>query len=179
MWWLTTSIAAELDASVNTLFELGSDFDYATWYLKDKEVALADLKLEVSDPQGPVPLGESVIYEIRVRNRGTTAAEGVGVIGLFSAGIDPTSVEGAQYTIRDGRVTFNPIKSLPAGQEITLRIKASASQAGTHVFRAEVACQDLDIKLAAEETTRFFEDEFRWEDGQTPYSAERNDTVTR
>ncbi|NOY41257.1 MAG: hypothetical protein GXP26_05410 [Planctomycetes bacterium] len=142
-------------------------------------VALADLKLDVSDPQGPIPLDETVLYEIRIRNRGTTAAEGINVVGLFSAGIDPTSVEGAQYAIRDGRVTFHPIKSLPAGGELVLRIRATAKQAGTHTFRAEVACQDLEIKLAAEETTRFFEDEFRWEDGKTPYSAERSESIAR
>ncbi|MEM8946028.1 MAG: hypothetical protein AAGD11_12700, partial [Planctomycetota bacterium] len=134
-------------------------------------VALADLKLEVSDPQGPLPLGESVVYEIRVRNRGTTGAEHINIVGLFSEGIDPTTVEGAQYTVRDGRVSFHPIKSLPAGREVVLRIHAEANQAGTHIFRTEVTCPKLDIKLAAEETTRFFEDEHSWENGQTPYMA--------
>ncbi|NOY30249.1 MAG: hypothetical protein GXP28_08740 [Planctomycetes bacterium] len=147
-------------------------------------VALADLKLEVTDPQGPLPLGDSALYEIRVHNRGKTAAEGISIVGLFSEGIDPVSVEGAQYTERDGRVIFHPIKSLPADREIVLRIRAKATQAGTHIFRAEVVCQDLDIKLAAEETTRFFEDSTHWENGsweesQTPYSAENGETVSR
>lgn len=142
-------------------------------------VALADLKLEVTDPQGPLPLGESVVYEIRVRNRGTTNAENINVIGLFSEGIDPTTVEGAQFSVRDGRVTFHPIKSLPAGREVLLRIHAKANQVGTHVFRTEVACPKLDIKLAAEETTRFFEEEHRWEEGETPYSAERAAAMNR
>lgn len=142
-------------------------------------VALADLKLEVSDPQGPLPLGESIVYEIRVRNRGTTGAEHINIVGLFSEGIDPTTVEGAQYTVRDGRVSFHPIKSLPAGREVVLRIHAKASQVGTHIFRTEVTCPKLDIKLAAEETTRFFEDEHRWENGQTPYMAERETTKQR
>ena len=142
-------------------------------------IALADLKLEVSDPQGPLPMGESVAYEIRVRNRGTTNAENINVIGLFSDGIDPTTVEGAQFSLRDGRVSFHPIKSLPAGREILLRINAKANRVGTHVFRTEVTCPELDIKLAAEETTRFFEDEYRWEDGETPYTAERQSTTTR
>ena len=142
-------------------------------------VALADLKLEVTDPQGPVPVGETVTYEIRVVNRGTTAAEGVSIVGLFSEGIDPTSIEGAQYSVRDGRVAFHPIQNLPAGREVILRIRAQASQVGTHIFRAEVVCQDLDIKLAAEETTRFFQDEFRWEDGPAAYSADRDGSVSR
>lgn|GEM_PF-1985007 len=136
-------------------------------------VALADLKLEVSDPQGPLPLGEAVIYEIRVRNRGTTSAENINVTGLFSAGIDPTTVEGAQFSVRDGRVSFHPIKSLPAGREVLLKIHAKANQIGTHVFRTEVTCQTLDIKLAAEETTRFFQDQHRWKDGKTAYSSDR------
>jgi len=141
--------------------------------------ALADLKLEVTDPQGPLPMGEQVVYEIRVQNRGTTAAEEISVVGLFSEGIDPTTVEGAQFSIRDGRVSFHPIKNLPAGREVLLRIHAKASRAGTHIFRAEVVCQKLEIKLAAEETTRFFEDEHHWEDGETPYSAERKKSVSR
>ena len=77
-------------------------------------------------------------------------------------------------------MTFQPVKSLPAGGEILLRIRAVASQAGTHIFRAEVICEDLDIRLAAEETTRFFEDEFHWDEGETPYTAEnRSGTKVR
>jgi hypothetical protein len=94
-------------------------------------------------------------------------------VGLFSEGIDPVSVEGAQYSIRDGRVSFRTIKSLPAGRDIVLRIHAKATQPGTHLFRAEVTCQDLDIRLSSEETTRFFQDKFRWAEGSTPYMAER------
>ena len=146
---------------------------------KTEVIALADLKLEVIDPQGPLPLGESVAYEIRVRNRGTTSAENINIVGMFSEGIDPTTVEGAQFNVRDGRVSFHPIKSLPAGREVVLRIHAKANQVGTHTFRTEVTCQALDIKLAAEETTRFFEDEHRWEDGQTPYTAEREAAIKR
>ncbi len=142
-------------------------------------VALADLQLDVRDPQGPLPLGEAVVYEISVRNRGTTSAENINVVGLFSEGIDPTTVEGAQYTVRDGRVSFHPIKSLPAGREIQLRIHAKASQVGTHIFRTEVTCPKLDIKLAEEETTRFYEDQQLWEEGQTPYMAERETSEQR
>jgi hypothetical protein len=143
-----------------------------------KVIALADLKLTINDPQGARPIGESVLYEIRVENRGTTDAHGISIVGLFSEGIDPVSVEGAQNSVRDGRVTFQPVKSLPAGGEVHLKIRAVASRVGTHIFRAEVVCDDLDIRLAAEETTRFFEDEFHWDEGETPYTAEKS-TATR
>ena len=151
----------------------------ATKFIQTNVVAVADLKLNVNDPKGPVPVGEEVTYEISVRNRGMTTAEGVNIVGLFSEGIDPTSVEGAQFSVRDGRVTFHTIKSLPASREILLKIRALAKVSGTHVFRAEVICQDLDIKLAAEESTKFFQDEQSWEDSKTPYSAEHSDGYSR
>ncbi|TWU24593.1 DUF11 domain-containing protein [Bythopirellula polymerisocia] len=141
-------------------------------------IAVADLKLDVSDPKGPVAVGETAIYEIRIRNRGTTEAPNVGVVGLFSEGIDPTAVEGAQFTVRDGRVSIHP-NTLPAGEEMVLRIRAVAAREGTHVFRAEVTCQELDIKLAAEETTKFYEDQYRWADGKSAYSNDKSGAITR
>lgn len=147
--------------------------------VRTEVVALADLKLEVRDPRGAQPTGEPVTYEIRVENRGSTDAQGISIVGLFSEGIDPVSVEGAESSVRDGRVNFQPISSLPPGGELTLHIRAVASDVGMHIFRAEVSCQDLDIKLAAEETTRFFEDEFRWNEGETPYTAIRSDGAVR
>ncbi|MEM9658476.1 MAG: hypothetical protein AAF961_08955, partial [Planctomycetota bacterium] len=100
-------------------------------------IALADLKMEVSDPKGPIAVGEEATYEVTIRNRGTTAANGVEAVALFSEGIDPTAVDGGRHTINDGRVSFQPIASLAAGDKVTLRIKATASAPGTHVFRAE------------------------------------------
>lgn len=122
-------------------------------------VAIADLKLDVLDPKGPVATGQEVAYQIRVTNRGASEAREVRVVGLFSAGIEPYHVEGGLSKIHDGRVAFETIESVPAGEEQVFTIYARAHEEGTHLFRAEVLCRDLDIKLAAEETTRFFRDE--------------------
>jgi uncharacterized repeat protein (TIGR01451 family) len=132
--------------------------------------ALADLKLQVTDPEGVLPVGQTATYEIHVQNRGQTAARGVNVVAMFSEGIEPEHVEGGQHEIRDGRVAFRTIDALPAGAEVVLRIHAKASQPGTHVFRAEVVCDDLDTKLSSEETTRFFVEEQRWADASAAYS---------
>jgi uncharacterized repeat protein (TIGR01451 family) len=124
----------------------------------------------VSDPQGVLPVGQTAQYEIRVQNRGLTAARGVNVVAMFSAGIEPVHVEGGQHEIRDGRVAFRTIDALPAGAEVVLTIHAKASEPGTHVFRTEVVCDDLEAKLAAEETTRYFVEEERWADASAAYS---------
>ena len=140
--------------------------------------ALADLKLEVIDPKGVVPVGEMAVYEIHIKNHGLIAAKGIEVVAMFSEGVEPSHVEGGQHSIRDGRVAFRPIDELAAGGETVLRIHAKATASGTHVFRAEVSCQELEAKLAAEETTRFFTEEERWADASTAY-AEEGETQTR
>jgi len=134
-------------------------------------IALADLKLDVTDPKGPVPVGSEIDYEIIVTNRGRSTAEQVNVVGLFSAGVEPVSAEGGEATITDGRVGFRTIGALPAGQKVRFKIRAKAGTAGTHLFRAEVLCRDLEIKLAAEETTRFFQDESTGAIGGAPIES--------
>ncbi|MDP6443473.1 MAG: hypothetical protein QGG36_10180 [Pirellulaceae bacterium] len=120
--------------------------------------ALADLKLLVNDPQGPKPVGEDVIYEIVVVNRGTKSAQNVKVIGHFSDGIEPTSAEGAGFEIMPGQVEFAAVKRIGAGERVVLKIKARAEKSGNHRFRAEVIAADPETKLLAEEATRFFDE---------------------
>jgi uncharacterized repeat protein (TIGR01451 family) len=130
-------------------------------------IAIADLKLEVTDPSGPIAVGTQAVYEIHIHNRGASAAKDINVVALFSDGIEPEQAEGAMYSVADGRVSFRTIDELQAGRDLVLRIRAHAVQPGTHVFRAEVLCKELEIKLAAEETTRFYADDVR-PDGDQP-----------
>jgi uncharacterized repeat protein (TIGR01451 family) len=157
----------ELKCTVNTpgANQLQLDASTAAGDLSDKKlaetnvVALADLKLDVSDPSGPVAVGDAAIYEIRVQNRGASTAKDINVVALFSAGVEPEQGDGAQYSVSNGRVAFRAIDELPVGRQVVLKVRAQAVQPGTAIFRAEVLCRDLDIKLAAEETTRFYADD--------------------
>jgi uncharacterized repeat protein (TIGR01451 family) len=135
--------------------------------------AIADLKLAVSDPSGPVAVGSQALYEIRVENRGADVARNVNVVALFSEGIEPDPSD--SYTVADGRVTFRTIDQLPAGGDVKLRVRARALQPGTHVFRAEVLCSALEIKLAAEETTRFYSDDVASESDDNGDRSARRD----
>ncbi|MEN0109598.1 MAG: hypothetical protein AAF805_02630, partial [Planctomycetota bacterium] len=140
---------------------------------KTSVIALADLKLDVLDPKGPIATGEEVEYEIRVTNRGSNEARDVAIIGLFSDGIEPHHIDGADATIDDGRVELAVIPTMAAGEDRVFKIRARAHEPGTHLFRAEVLCTDLEIKLAAEETTRFFEDETINVAGEGPRTGSR------
>lgn len=121
-----------------------------------KVEAVADLKLVVADPLGPKPVGEEVVYQVTITNRGTKAARKVAVVVNFSEGVEPTGVEGAKAEVGGGQALFQPISSIEPGAELVLKIKAKAEKAGSHIFRAEVRCTDPETRLASEQTSRFF-----------------------
>lgn len=122
-------------------------------------IAVADLVLEVSDPAGPVAVGGDALYELRVKNRGSKAAEGVEIAAFYSKGIEPVSAEGGGHEISPGTVVFAPIAKLGAGEETVFKIHARAEAGGTHRFRVELQCKPLGTKLSQEETTLFYSDE--------------------
>jgi len=118
--------------------------------------AMADLRLNVVDPSGPVAVGDETTYEVIIHNRGSKGAENVEVVAYFSRGVEPTAVEGGGHKIAPGQVVFDKIPLLAAGQSVSFKIHAKADTSGNHVFRAEVYCRPLDMRLASEETTHFY-----------------------
>ncbi len=128
----------------------------ATVKLETKVTSVADLVMSVNDPLAPAPVGREVPYEITLRNRGSKAAEDVRVVVQFSDGIEPNSVAGHPGRVLTGQAVFEPIGSIGAGEEIVLRVFASAEQAGNHRFRTEV--RSGEILLVSEEATRFLDD---------------------
>ncbi|XZE36773.1 hypothetical protein SH501x_002357 [Pirellulaceae bacterium SH501] len=117
--------------------------------------SIVDLKLSVKDPIAPAPVGQPVVYEIEIYNRGSKAATGVAVLAQFSEGIEPVRYEGAEGRILPGQVLFEPIGVVEAGAKVTLRVFAEAAEQGVHRFRAEVKCDSGEANLLQEESTRF------------------------
>lgn len=119
--------------------------------------AVADLVLRVEDPPRPVPVGKDGLYQIIVENRGSKAAVDVRVVGFFSEGIEPLSAKGIPHKVLPGQVVFEPISKIEPGERVVLEIQARAHKPGNHIFRAELRCPSSDIRLAAEETTRYYD----------------------
>ena len=114
--------------------------------------------MSVADLKGPLPTGEEVPYTIKIRNRGSKAAKGVNLVMHFSDGIEPQSAKGLKHQIGPGKVIFSPIPRIDPGQEMTFEVLAEASKSGTHIFRAQLTCEDSDAHEIAEGTTRYFGD---------------------
>jgi uncharacterized repeat protein (TIGR01451 family) len=121
--------------------------------------ALADLKLDVIEPKGPIAVGADVNYEIRLVNRGSKGASDVKIVGYFSGKIDPVTATGGEHRLVPGIVIFKPIAALPPGGEATFKITAMAKAPGHHMFKAEVVCETAGAKLGSEHTTLFYGDE--------------------
>ncbi|MFM9068479.1 MAG: CARDB domain-containing protein [Planctomycetota bacterium] len=118
--------------------------------------ALADLKLTVDEPKGPRSVGEEVVYELTIVNRGTKAAEDVNVVVQFSSGVEPLAADGGPAELAAGQVVFEPISRLASGQKTVLKVKARAEKAGSHRFRVQVSCDNSETQLVSEGTSRFF-----------------------
>jgi uncharacterized repeat protein (TIGR01451 family) len=120
--------------------------------------AVANLIMDVKDPEGPVAVGDEVTYEVRVRNRGTKAASDVEVLAYFSRGIEPTGTEGGQSRLGPGQVAFQPIPLLAPGAEVVYKVRAKAEGPGNHIFRAEAHCKSLGSRLVSEATNLYYSD---------------------
>lgn len=117
--------------------------------------SIADLHLSVVDPIAPAPVGQPVVYEIVITNRGKKAASDIEVIAQFSEGIEPLRLEGHTGRVVPGQVIFNSIPSIQPNEKLVLRIVAEASKPGVHRFRAEVKSLGSDTDLLEEESTRY------------------------
>ena len=157
----TYDMFCQLDTSGDLQLEVGARGKRdlaASSVCKTTVETIADLVLSVADLKGPLPTGEQVPYTIKIRNRGTKAAKGVNLVMQFSEGIEPLSAKGLEHQIAPGKVVFSPISQIDPGQEMTFEVNAEAYKGGTHIFRAQLTCEDSDSREIAEGTTRYFGD---------------------
>ncbi len=167
-------VTCQLDTSGDIQLEVGAqakgDLQAANACVTHVET-VADLVLSVRDPKGPLPTGQPATYEINIRNRGSRAAKSVNLVMQFSEGIEPKQVEGLEHRLVPGQVLFAPIAQLDPGQEMTFKVNAEAFKGGTHIFRAQLICEEADSRKIVEGTTRFFGDEIRSAGQSTANSA--------
>jgi uncharacterized repeat protein (TIGR01451 family) len=141
--------------------------------------AMADLRLDVKDPDNPVPVGSDASYELHIRNRGTKAAENVEVMVYFSSGVEPVGAEGQSHHISPGQVVFDRIGIVAPAAEVLLRLKAKATLAGNHVFRAEVHCKTMGARLVREQVTHYYQDGPMLQAQSAPAKSEPTSTTSQ
>lgn len=118
--------------------------------------AMADLKMEVNDPSGPVEVGDDALYELVVKNAGSKTASQIDIVVKLSEGVKPISVDGVNYRIDANRIYLDRIMSINPGDERRVRIHVQGQVAGNHNFQAELQCLTDNTRLITQETTHFY-----------------------
>jgi uncharacterized repeat protein (TIGR01451 family) len=130
----------------------------ATTTVDTRVAAIADLRLSVRQPDGPVPVGEQVVYEFQIQNRGTREARAVQFQVSFPEEVEPLTVDGAEARIQGSHIVVGPISHVGGHENLTIRVSARALESGSHQFRAELTCPEPEVRLASEGTTLFFDE---------------------
>lgn len=122
---------------------------------------IAALRFEVIDVKDPIEIGSETAYEIRVLNQGTKDASNVTMQVTLPQGLELIAAEGPgslRHFMKNGRITFEPIKRLAPKVDTSFRIRVRGRQAGDHRLRVELNSDDLRIPVIKEESTRVFGD---------------------
>ncbi len=118
--------------------------------------AIPQVVLEVEDHQGPVSVGDEVIYRVRMANHGRTDAKELVLHGELPKGLRPLTPEGAAGQTWDGnRVTFATVGRLSPGEVRWFQVRAEARQPGRPAFQLRLTGQGEEItRTRAEQVVR-------------------------
>jgi len=103
-----------------------------------------------------VEIGKDAVYEIRVVNRGTKAAENVKVWATLAAGMTFVKAEGGRYQAQGGTVQFETIPRLAPKSENIYKLTARSQTEGDYRINIQVISDDLRSPIAKEESTRVY-----------------------
>jgi len=114
------------------------------------------ITFDVAGDSNLVEVGKDVVYEIRVVNRGTKAAENVRVRAVLPEGMSFVRAEGGRFQANDGTIQFEPIPLLDARGENVYKLTARGQVEGDHRISIQVISDDLRSSITREESTRVF-----------------------
>lgn len=112
------------------------------------------LNVQIVNPEGPICVGDTTTYYIRVVNQGSEEDTNVSVVVRFPAGVTPTGVQGATSgKITPGVVTFVPANIISPRQTLEYRIDAVAAEPGDSRIKVEVSSDTFKTPITQEEST--------------------------
>jgi len=103
-----------------------------------------------------VEVGKDAVYEIRVVNRGTKAAENVKVWVTLADGMTFVKADGGRYQAQGGTVQFETIPRLAPKSENIYKLAARSQSEGDYRINVQVISDDLRSPIAKEESTKVF-----------------------
>lgn len=115
--------------------------------------------LDVIDTDDPVEINGETVYEIRVTNRGTKAAENVQIAAKAAAETEVIDAAGpTPGKISGGQIVFDPIPSLEPGQCELFQVRVICRHSGEVGFKAYFRTARQTKAVVEEELTRIYQD---------------------
>jgi uncharacterized repeat protein (TIGR01451 family) len=110
---------------------------------------IANIKLDVSERKGILDVGETTVFDIKMRNNGTKEAKGIAVKAHFSENVEIMDVAGVEVdpTIDkvSGDLLFPLIDSLAPNRELALSVRVKVKGAAPPMARCHVSVHHNDI----------------------------------
>lgn len=114
----------------------------------------ADLKLTVASSSPNIAPGDEAVFEVRITNAGTVAADNVGLSCELPTGLKLVDIAGPSKYIEDsGAVIFRAMPVLDAGETATFALKTRCVRTGRHRVRVRVASESITEALIDEAST--------------------------
>lgn len=127
----------------------------ATSYTEVKTIAAPDI--QVSDVDDPVRVGEVTRYRITLSNGGSGADRNVKVVATLPPQLKFVQATGPTPAISaGGKITFDALPRLDAGQTVTWLVEVRAEEAGDVRFRAEMTSDSLSEPVIGTQSTRLY-----------------------
>jgi uncharacterized repeat protein (TIGR01451 family) len=117
----------------------------------------AKVVMEVADLDDPVEVGTQTAYEIRLRNDGSKACQGLRISCELPDGVDLIDTAGpTEHFLERGLLHFKPLAELGAGAKTTYVIRVNGTVAGNLRLRAKLTSTGSPEPIVVEEITKFY-----------------------
>ncbi len=123
---------------------------------------VADLKLQMTDLRDEVAVGQTVTYEVTIRNPGEVVDRNVELVLSVPVGMSPVAtgmVAPSKATIAGRRVRFNPVAEIRPGETLIYRIPVRADRAGRFVVEAKAVSAGQRKALLVNEETNIYSEQ--------------------
>lgn len=124
-----------------------ADVPPATGDVSTDVSGMADVELDVTERKRVLDVGESTIFDVRMKNVGTKAAKSLLVKAKLTGNVEVTDTAGtdaeARFDEKTGDLIFPPIDALAPGRELELSVKVKATRPGVASCRVKLLHDDL------------------------------------
>ncbi|MFK7817885.1 MAG: hypothetical protein AB8G99_04160 [Planctomycetaceae bacterium] len=123
-------------------------------------VHLDNMGLKLSELDGPVAVGETVVFSIDVRNRGTSTATRSVLTLQFPPELDVINAGPLQANVDGNTVRFPPVPSIEPGGKMRFQVSFKAKGMANNVrLRAAIRSDQMPRPLPTEESITIFDEE--------------------